>query len=81
MLQVNPIQLIQLIREGQNPEQLMLGILQNNLGNTPFGENLISLAKQNKTKDIEKIARNMCAQRGLDFDKEFAAFKAKIGLQ
>ena len=81
MLQVNPIQLIQLIREGQNPEQLMLGILQNNLGNTPFGENLISLAKQNKTKDIEKIARNMCAQRGLDFDKEFTAFKAKIGLQ
>lgn len=81
MLQVNPIQLIQLIREGQNPEQLMMGILQNNLGNTPFGENLISLAKQNKTKDIEKIARNMCAQRGLDFDKEFAAFKAKIGLQ
>ena len=81
MLQVNPIQLIQLIREGQNPEQLMMGILQNNLGNTPFGENLIALAKQNKTQDIEKIARNMCAQRGLDFDKEFAAFKAKIGLQ
>jgi hypothetical protein len=38
------------------------------------------LAKENKTKDIEKIARNMCAERGLDFDKEFDAFKKKIGL-
>ena len=80
MLQVNPLQLIQLIKQGQNPEQLMLGILQNNLGNTPFGANLMQLAQQNRTADIEKIARNMCAERGLDFDKEFMAFKHRFGI-
>ena len=81
MPEVNPIQLIQLIRQGQNSEQLMLGILQNNLGNTPFGANLMQLARQNRTADIEQIARNMCAERGLDFDKEFMAFKHRLGIQ
>lgn len=81
MLQVNPLQLIQMIREGQNPEQLMISVLEDQIGSTPFGENLLLLAKQNRTQDIEKIARNMCAQRGLDFDQEFAAFKQKIGIQ
>lgn len=81
MLQVNPLQLIQLIKQGQNPEQLMMGILQNNLGNTPFGANLMQLAQQNRTADIERIARNMCAERGLDFDKEFMAFKHRLGIQ
>ena len=29
---------------------------------------------------IEQIARNMAAQRGMDFDKEFAAFRKRYGL-
>ena len=56
MLQVNPLQLIQMIREGQNPEQLMISVLEDQIGSTPFGENLLLLAKQNRTQDIEKIA-------------------------
>ena len=80
MLQVNPIQLIQMIKNGSNPEQLMMSILEGEMGNTPMGANLLELAKQNKTRDIEQIARNMCQQKGLDFDQEFAAFKQKIGL-
>jgi hypothetical protein len=40
-----------------------------------MGQNLLSLAQQGKTTDIEQIARNICAQRGVDFDKEFTAFK------
>jgi hypothetical protein len=36
------------------------------------------LAKQNRTADIEQIARNICAERGVDFDKEFASFKAGL---
>jgi hypothetical protein len=33
------------------------------------------LVKENKTSEIEKIARNICAQQGIDFDKEFSSFK------
>ena len=44
-----------------------------------MGKNLLALAKQNKTKEIEQIARNICQQHGIDFDKEFASFKQSIG--
>lgn len=77
---VNPMELIKQIKNGANPEQLMLGILENNMKETPMGENLLMLAKEGKSADIEKIARNMFKERGLDFDKEFSAFKQRLGL-
>jgi hypothetical protein len=38
------------------------------------------MAKNNDGKGIEQIARNLSAQRGLDFDKEFAAFRQQLGI-
>ena len=77
---VNPMELIQQIKNGANPQQLMLGILESNMKQTPMGENLLTLAKEGKSADIEQIARNMFKERGLDFDKEFTAFKKNLGL-
>ena len=45
-----------------------------------MGKNLLNLVQSGNTADIEKIARNICAQRGVDFDKEFTAFKQSLGL-
>lgn len=72
--------MIQMARSGQNPEQMMLQYLQQQAQQNPMGQNLLSLAQSGNTADIEKIARNICAQRGVDFDKEFAAFKQSLGL-
>ena len=77
---VNPMELIQQIKNGANPQQLMLGILENNMKQTPMGENLLTLAKEGKSANIEQIARNMFKERGLDFDAEFSAFKKNLGL-
>lgn len=46
-----------------------------------MGANLLELAKNNKTDAIENIARNICDQRGIDFDKEFSAFKEMLGVK
>ena len=75
----NPMQIIQAIKQGQNPQQITMNIVKKRMGNTPMGQNLINLAENNKTQEIEQIARNMCQQRGVDFDKEFAAFKSLFG--
>ena len=45
-----------------------------------MGKNLLNLAQTHDSASIEKIARNICAQKGLDFDKEFTAFKQNLGL-
>ena len=78
---VNPILLVQAIKNGQNPQQLMLNILQNNMSSTPMGANLLNLARQGNTAEIEKIARNLAKQRGIDFDREFPAFVQSLGLK
>lgn len=79
MYQVNPNTIVQMIKNGQNPQQLMLSILEG-YANTPIGANLLKLAKNGQTAEIEKIARNISAQQGIDFDKEFEAFKRMLGL-
>ena len=77
----NPImQFMQMVRSGGNPEAMMMNMLQQKMGNSPMGQNLIQMARNNDGKGIEQVARNLCAQRGLDFDKEFAAFKQQLGL-
>ena len=79
MYNVNPMNLIQMIRSGQNPQQLLMSVLSQN--NSPLSQNLLQLARQGNSQEIEKIVRNLYAQRGgTDFDKDFMAFKKSIGL-
>lgn len=80
-MQVNPNQLIQMIKSGQNPQQLMLSVLQNQMKGTPMGDNLIKLAQENRNAEIEQIARNLYSQQGRDFDREFLAFKNMLGIK
>lgn len=72
---VNPIQLISQIRNGKNPQELMLGILETEASTNPIMGNLLTMAKENRTADIEQFARNLAREQGIDFDKEFSQFK------
>lgn len=78
--QVDPNQLVQMIKQGQNPQQLMIYVLEQRMAGTPMGANLLTLAKNGQGQEIEKIARNLYSQRGLDFDTEFKAFREQFGL-
>lgn len=71
--------LIPLLRSSRNPEQVVMGLLENQFPDNPMTRNIIALVRQGKYSDVEKIARNLAAQRGLDFDKEFQAFKQMFG--
>ena len=73
-------QIIAMIKRGYNPEQLLMNILESRMGGTQMGDNLINLARSGNTAEIEKIARNLTSQQGLDYDKEFSAFKQQLGL-
>ena len=79
MYPVNPNRLIQMIKQGQNPQQLMLSILEGQ-ASTPLGANLLKLARNGQTAQIEQIARNLCKERGVDFDQEFMNFRRMLGV-
>ena len=51
------------------------------MGSTPMGQNLLKMAKEGRTDDIERVARNAVAAQGRDFDAEFNAFKETYGLK
>ena len=80
MYPVDPKMLIQMIKQGSNPQQLMLSVLQGRAYNNPLGKNLLNLAQQGNTQEIEKIVRNLYSQQGgKNFDQDFEAFKRALG--
>ena len=79
-MNINPMQFINQIRSGQNPQQLMLNFLEQQANNNPMGQNLLNLARNNQTQDIEQFARNMFASNEQNFDSEFKKFKDTFGL-
>ena len=76
MYPVDPNVLIQMIKLGKNPQQLMLSILQGQAYNNTLGKNLLNLAQQGRTDELEKVVRNIYTQQGgSNFAQEFEAFK------
>lgn len=73
---VSPEYFIQMIRQGKNPEQLMMDFLQKQMGDSP----LLSMAQRRDSRGIEQFARNYYKQQGKDFDKEFQAFRQMFGI-
>ena len=74
-MSINPMQIMQLIRGGGNPQQLVMNMLNQQSQQNPMYANIMKLAQNKDTAGLEKIARNLAQERGMDFDKEFANFK------
>ena len=70
---------MQMARYG-NPQQLVMNMLQQNAQGNPMFANILSLAQNGNTQEIENIVRNMARERGIDFDKEFNSFRQMFGL-
>ena len=69
---MNPMMMLkQYMLKGMTPK----GILsQMNIQNPILG-NVVSMAQNGNSKGVEDFARNICKQRGLDFDTEFNKFR------
>ena len=69
---MNPMNMIkQYMLQGLTPK----GILSRMNINNPILNNVITMAQNGDTKGVENFARNICKQKGLDFDTEFNKFK------
>ena len=76
---MNPMQMLQmLMKKGNNPQQMAEQMIQIMGGNNPMLGNLMQLAKDGNTQNIEQFARNICKSKGIDFDKEFSSFMSNF---
>ena len=70
---MNPLEMLKAIK---NPKEYVM----NQLGNinNPILNNMVQLAEQGKTKEVETIARNICQTKGIDFDKDILPMLNKL---
>ena len=74
----NPFNIIKdFVKQQGNPKELLINFMQQNNQN-PTINNLIQMAQQGNTKEVEAFARNYFKEQGRDFDKEFAGFMQQI---
>ena len=73
-------EIMKMVRNG-NPQTVVMNMLQSTaMGGNPMAQNLINLAQAGNSREIEKIARNIAQEKGIDFDKEFNSFKQMFRL-
>lgn len=75
----NMMQFMQMMKAARNPQQAVMNMLENQVGQNPMAKNLLELAKRNDAKGVENVARNIMKEQGLDFDEEFNNFKQMFG--
>ena len=70
---MNPMQMLQGMR---NPQQFLQQMMGNSIVmKNPMARNAMQMAQKGDSKGIEQMARNLCKEKGIDFDKSFSDFK------
>ena len=70
---MNPMQMLQGMRNPQQFLQQMMG--NSSVMKNPMARNAIQMAQKGDSNGIEQMARNLCKEKGIDFDKSFSDFK------
>lgn len=68
----NPMQMIKMMMGKISPKDMAISMIKNN--SNPMLSNLIDMANNNETEKLEQFARNICKEKNIDFDKDFADF-------
>lgn len=70
---MNPMQMLQGMKNPQQFLQQMMG--NSSVMKNPMARNAMQMAQKGDSKGIEQMARNLCKEKGIDFDKSFSDFK------
>lgn len=73
-MNINPMQLINMIKGGLNPQQLLMNVL-NQQGNNPILQNAMNMANSGNVSGLEMIAKNLASQRGINFEESTSNLK------
>ena len=78
---MNPMQLMQMIRGGGNPQQAIINMMKRQTGNNPVIDNAINMMEKNDNSGIEKLARNLCQEKGINPDDMLSQVKNQFGIK
>ena len=78
---MNPMQLMQMIRGGGNPQQAIINMMKQQSGNNPVIDNAINMMEKGDNAGIEKLARNLCKERNINPDDILSQVKNQFGIK
>ena len=66
----------------KSPQQFLQSMIGNSqIMQNPMARNIIDMAQKGDVEGIEQMARNLCKEKGIDFDKAFSDFKNQFPLR
>lgn len=75
---MNPMQMIQAFK---NPQQFIQGMMNNNQAmQNPILKNALEMAQKGDKQGVEKLARNLCNEKGINPDEAIGKIKSQFGI-
>lgn len=76
---MNPMQLIGMLKGG-NPQQMLMGMLQQQSGNNPMIKNVLDMVQKNDAAGVEQLARNLAKEKGINADNAISQIRQQFGM-
>ena len=76
---MNPVQFVKMMHGG-NPQKVVMDMMREQAGNNPVMRNAMQMAENGDSEGIEKLARNLCKEQGIDADEMVKMIKSQFGL-
>lgn len=74
------INFLQMIQTFKNPQALMQSVMNDRqISNNPIARNALDMFQRGDTEGLEKMARNICNEKGINPDEALLQIKNKFG--
>nr|WP_297874287.1 hypothetical protein [uncultured Blautia sp.] len=78
---MNPMQFMQMIKNGGNPKQIIMNMMRQQAGSNPAMNNALQMMEKGDNSGLENLARNLCKERNINPDEAFNQIKEQFGMK
>lgn len=78
---MNPMQIMQMMKGGGNPQQMIMNMMRQQAGSNPVMNNALRMMEKGDNAGLEKLARNLCKERNINPDEAFNQIKGQFGMK
>lgn len=78
---MNLMQIMQMMKNGGNPQQAIMNMMKSQAGNNPVMRNALQMIEKGDNAGLENLARNLCKERNINPDEAFNQIKGQFGMK
>ncbi len=79
---MNPMmQLAQMMQGGGDPRQFIINAMKQRTGNNPVMNNALQMMEKGDNAGLEKLARNLCQEKGINPEDLLSQVKSQFGIR